>query len=201
MIKNIIFDFGGVILDIDYQRTIHAFEDLGLADFERQYSQAQQSGVFDDFEIGLASSTDFVAELKALLPAVVTEKEIVSAWNAMLLDFLPGRISFLEEICQRYNIFLYSNTNAIHQNFFYDLLAKDYGVERFNALFQKTYYSHEFGYRKPNADGFLKILAENQLHATETLFVDDSIQHIEGAAALGIQTAFVKGKSILELDL
>jgi putative hydrolase of the HAD superfamily len=200
-IKNIIFDLGGVILDIDYQRTIKAFEHLGLADFEQHYNQAQQSGVFDAFEIGKASSQDFIAELQRHLPAAVTENEIITAWNAMLLDFLPGRIAFLEEIRQRYKIYLYSNINAIHQAFVYDLLAEDYGVAPFNALFCKTYYSHEFGYRKPHAAGFLKILEENQLLASETLFVDDSIQHVEGAAALGIQTAFVKGKSIMELGL
>lgn len=200
-IKNIIFDLGGVILDIDYHKTISAFQQLGSNNFEKHFNQAKQSGIFDAFETGKMGAKDFVFEIKKMLPNSTSEQEIVCAWNAMLLDFLPERIAYLEEIRKYYHIFLYSNINAIHQAFVYNLLDKNYGIEQFNDLFQKTYYSHEFGFRKPHPEGFMKIINDNHLSTTETLFIDDTLQHIEAAAKLGIQTLHLQSQSIMDLGL
>lgn len=200
-IKNIIFDLGGVILDIDYHKTISAFQQLGSNNFEKHFNQAKQSGIFDAFETGKMGAKDFVFEIKKMLPNSTSEQEIVCAWNAMLLDLLPERIAYLEEIRKYYHIFLYSNINAIHQAFVYNLLDKNYGIEQFNDLFQKTYYSHEFGFRKPHPEGFMKIINDNHLSTTETLFIDDTLQHIEAAAKLGIQTLHLQSQSIMDLGL
>jgi glucose-1-phosphatase len=200
-IKNIIFDLGGVILDIDYQKTIDSFRKLGFQDFDTQYTQAKQNGLFDDFEIGKISSEAFISSLRIHLPENITETQIEAAWNAMLLDWKQDKIDFLKSIQSKYQLFLFSNTNSIHKKYFEQTLKEQIGLKSLDELFTNSYYSHEFGKRKPHPESFQAILNENQIIAAETLFVDDSIQHIEGAKQIGLHTIHLYQKSILELGL
>ena len=199
--KNIIFDLGGVILAIDYQRTIDAFQELGFVDFDVHYTQAKQEGVFDDFEEGRISANHFVDSLKQHLPETTTKAQITSAWNAMLLDWSLEKINFVKSLKSKYNLFLFSNTNAIHKAYFEASMQKQLSMSSLDELFIRAYYSHEFGKRKPHTASFQAILDENQLVASETLFIDDSIQHIEGAKQIGLHTIHLVDKSILELGL
>lgn len=199
--KNIIFDLGGVILDIDYHRTIVAFQNLGFLDFDTHYTQAKQAGVFDDFEVGKILPEEFISSLQKLLPENTSPSQITAAWNAMLLDWSPERLDFIRSLQSRYQLYLFSNTNAIHKAHFEKTLFEQLGMNTLDELFIKTYYSHEFGQRKPHPESFQSIIDDNQLLPHETLFIDDSIQHIEGAKAIGIQAVHLCDKSILELGL
>jgi putative hydrolase of the HAD superfamily len=185
-IKNIIFDLGGVILNIDYQKTSQQFKQLGLCNFDQLYSQFQQNNLFDDLETGNISEFRFIKKLQESIPGA-TDDNIINAWNAMLLDLPQTRIDLLSKVKSHYNIMLLSNTNIIHFKAYMDYIKSSYDLD-FNSLFNKAYYSHEIGLRKPTKECFQFVLDENNLGAHETLFLDDSIQHIEGAKSIGIHT-------------
>ena len=196
----IIFDLGGVILNIDYQKTIKSFKYLGIDNFNNLYTQAKQNRVFDDFEIGKISSADFRDYIRKGSGTNLNDSQIDIAWNAMLLDLPLKRIKLLKELAKAYPIYLYSNTNQIHLNAFRKSIHSQHGDDMLlEKLFIKTYYSHELNMRKPNADGFLKIIHDNNLEIESTLFIDDSEQHIIGAKKIGLQTVWLENKDITEI--
>lgn len=201
MIKNIIFDLGGVIINIDYKKTLNAFAQLGANNIEEIYSQSKQDPLFNDYETGKISSAQFRKQLKIKLDIIASDKEFDTAWNAMLLD-LPGeRIRYIKQLSEQhgYNVFLFSNTNEIHLKAVYDIHQKQNNQTDFNGVFTREYYSHLFGQRKPNTEAFISILSENSLNADETLFIDDSYQHIEGAQKAGIHAVHLtKEATILD---
>jgi len=199
-IKNIIFDFGGVILNIDYTLTEVAFKKLGMKDFGKAYSQATQNDLFDALEKGLITPENFRKEIRKLINPAVTDLQIDQAWNSMLLDLPEERIHLLEKLKTKYRIFLLSNTNEIHYTSFTNAIKENFKRDIFADIFEKVYVSHKVNMRKPDAEIFEHVLAENKLKKEETLFIDDSIQHIEGANKVGIKTIFLeKGKTILDL--
>lgn len=185
-IRNIIFDLGGVILNLDYNRTTEAFKQLGIAEFERIYSQAKQKQLFDEYEKGMISSDAFRAAITELIESRPTPLEIDRAWNAMLLDLPPQRLELLEKLKEKYRLFLLSNTNAIHITAYSAYLRQTFGFADLSHIFEKEYYSYLVGKRKPEREIFEMVLDENNLRAEETLFIDDSVQHIEGAQLAGI---------------
>jgi putative hydrolase of the HAD superfamily len=198
-IENIIFDLGGVILNIDYQKTIEAFKKLGIENFDEIYSQARQTRLFDEIETGKISPETFLKELQQYIPHVDTE-DIRRAWNAMLLDLPPQRWNLLEKLGKQYRIFLLSNTNEIHYTEYQNYIARTYH-KNFNNLFEKAYYSHLIGFRKPDEECFRFVINDAGLIPEKTLFLDDSIQHIEGARKTGLNSIHVNNFSINQLFL
>lgn len=198
--KNIIFDLGGVILNIDYRLTSQAFQNLGLSDFDHNYSQAKQSHLFDRLETGAVTPEQFRQELKAYFIHQVSDADLDNAWNAMLLDLPVQRIDLLKQLSKNYRLFLLSNTNIIHYKAYSAYLKQTFGKMIFHEIFEKQYLSFEIGMRKPDREIFELVLTENKLIASETIFIDDSFQHIEGAAKTGITAYHLEpGESILEL--
>lgn len=198
-IRHIIFDLGGVILNIDYKLSAEAFKKLGANDFDELYSQAKQSELFDRLETGRISLNDFRNEVRRIFEATWSDTEIDSAWNAMLLDLPPTRIELLQELKKRYKIYLLSNTNQIHYDQYGRMLRERFGLNDLSEVFDKAYYSHEVGMRKPDAEVFEFVLNANAAEANETLFIDDSIQHIEGAKRIGLETYHLREEDILGL--
>lgn len=194
-IKNIVFDLGGVIINLDMLATHNAFIALGVADFDSIYSQANQSGIFDGFDKGKISPEEFRNELRKHIPRDVSDPEIDAAWDAMLLDVPKEKLDLLTQLGKKYRLFLLSNTNVIHVKNFSAALQRVYGTPDFSPYFEKWYYSCNIGMRKPDAEIFEFVLNDNNLKAEETLFIDDSIQHIRGAGKLGIQTLFLDKNS------
>lgn len=198
-IKNIIFDFGGVIIDIGYERIAAAFRSYGMDDFDGIYTQMRQADLFDDFEKGLITPDEFRRGLRKASGLTLTDEEIDLAWNAILIGLPKENIELLQRLKLKYRLFLLSNTNAIHEKAFNEIIHRDFGGNILEKVFEKIYFSHHLKMRKPDSEVFLHVLKENGLKAEETLFVDDSYQHIEGAAAVGIRTLFVeKEKKISE---
>lgn len=184
--ENIIFDFGGVIINIDYHATIDAFKSLGITDFEALYSQAEQSDLFDAIETGRISPQQFINGILDLLPSGTTPNQVVHAWNAMILDIPADRIKFLLELKKTHQIFLLSNTNSIH----IDKAMREWNAttqENINQVFNKVYLSHEMGLRKPHPEIFTSVCEEQGLNPAKTLFIDDSVQHVEGAREAGLK--------------
>ncbi|MDD2278054.1 MAG: HAD family phosphatase [Bacteroidales bacterium] len=185
-IKNIIFDLGGVIINIDYHLTINAFKALGLQNFDTIFNQAKQIGVFDLLDKGLIAPQEFRNEVRRITSSNLTDEQIDKAWNAMLLDFPPSRLELLRKVKSDYNTFLLSNTNAIHFEAYNQILHRTFGVKNLSVFFDREYYSHLIHMRKPDANAFELILNENNLKPEETLFIDDTMQHVEGAKKIGI---------------
>lgn len=200
-LKNIIFDLGGVIVNIDYQLTTQAFFNLGLADFDTLFSQAKQNDLFDIYEKGLISSSDFRNEIRKYIGDNFDDTIIDNAWNAMLLDVPEQRLELLKKTKAKYNTFLLSNTNDIHIETFNAYLKEKHAINDLSNHFNKLYLSYKVGMRKPDAEIFKLVLSENNLKPEETLFIDDSSQHIESAKKLGLQTYLldVKQETIVEL--
>lgn len=185
-IKNIILDLGAVIIDIDYNLTAESFIKLGVSNFDEIYSKKKQDHFFDDFETGVLSDDDFRKEIKKHLRESVTDRQITNAWNAMLIGVPIERYKWLENLGRTFRIFLLSNTNRIHVKAFSEMIEKDYGIKKFESLFEKTYYSCMIGMRKPNKDIFELVMTENNLVFENTIFIDDSPQHVEGARNFGL---------------
>ena len=199
-IKNIIFDFGGVILNIDYKLTEKAFAGLGLTDFAGIYSQATQKELFDVFEKGLISAADFRREIKKFIHQDVSDAQVDSAWNSMLLDLPEERIALLDKLKKTHRIFLLSNTNEIHFTAFSSYIQDKFKRDIFSEVFERVYVSHKVKMRKPDPEIFQFVVRENELRNEETLFIDDSLQHIEGARMAGLNSIFLeKGRTILDI--
>lgn len=199
-ITTILFDLGGVVLNLDYYKTIHAFKNLGGETFEERYSQAKQSDVFDLYETGKISDDTFRNHLRDLVGKNISDAELDNAWNAMLLDLPQERLGLLNDLKQNYRILLFSNTNAIHLRKFQEIIGDQHGSSQLlEEVFHQTYYSHILGLRKPHPEAFQAILDEQGLKADEVFFIDDSIQHIEGARSIGITAHHLVDQDIIEL--
>lgn len=197
---NIIFDLGGVILNIDYHRTIRAFEALGMRDFNSTYSQLHQSDLFDAFERGEVSVDAFRDALRPQLNAGVTNDEIDTSWNAMLLDLPSERLTLLQSLQAQKRIFLLSNTNRIHVEAFERDIDSLQGPRALTSCFEQTYYSCDVGMRKPEERIFRMVVESHGLSPNETLFIDDSPQHIEGAKKAGLNAYHLTGgETIIDL--
>jgi len=200
-IKNIVFDLGGVILDIDYNLTVKAFENLGIPNFKEQYSKMSQSNLFDNIETGKIRPEEFRDLIRKVAEKELTDAEIDGAWNALILHLPQHRIDILKKLKPKYRLFLLSNTNKIHYDDYSEVIKRENGIDGLEPLFEKTYLSHEMGLRKPDPEIFKVVLNENNLVAEETLFIDDSPQHIESARTLGIVAYHLENEDIGDLFL
>lgn len=186
-INAIIFDFGGIFINLNYSATIEAFKNLGIEAFDSLYTQAQQSHLFDDYETGKISSQRFINGLLNYLPSGTTPNQVVAAWNAMILDVDPSKVELLHELRANYPVYLLSNTNEIHIDLAFRRWKKSIGTS-IHESFDKIYLSHEVGLRKPHKEIFERVCEENHLIPSQTLFIDDTLQHIQGAASIALQT-------------
>ncbi|HEY0245366.1 MAG TPA: HAD family phosphatase [Mucilaginibacter sp.] len=188
-IKNIIFDYGNVIFNIDFSKVQAAWEKLGVNNVKEFYGHRQQDPVFNLLERGEISNADFRNRIRELTnKPELTDDQINTAWNSIFLDIPEGNHELLLKVKEKYRTFLLSNINAIHYDYVHDYLKKKFDLDDNEQFFEKTYYSHLTGKRKPEREIFEQVLHENKLNPTETLFIDDSPQHIETANKLGIQT-------------
>jgi len=201
-IKNLIFDLGGVILDIDFKRTEMAFVDLGVTNFGELFGLGHAATFFKDHETGKITDDEFLRSLQNLSTRSLDNEVVQKAWNALLISFPPERIELLQRLKTRYKLFLLSNTNALHLAAFQKIYQEAFNDNSMDSLFEKTYYSHQIGLRKPNRKIYEYVLKENELQPEETLFIDDALVNVEAAREAGMQSIHIQpGISILDLDL
>ncbi|MEO6188219.1 MAG: HAD family phosphatase [Ginsengibacter sp.] len=186
--KAIIFDLGGVLLNIDYHLTRKSFEELGVNRFTEMYSQAAADRLFEKLEKGTIQDEDFYIEFNKCAGLNLSQDQIDNAWNAMLLDFRESSLTFLNRIKNKYRLFLLSNTNDIHCRKFREMYFARPRAEAFEKFFEKAYYSFDMRMRKPDEECYSCVLLENDLNPESTLFIDDSSQNVEAAKKLGITT-------------
>src|SRR3990167_10450383 len=154
-IKNIIFDLGGVFLNLDFKRLSQAFHALGALSLDTVYNHDAQDPIFDAFEIGKISSNIFRYELQRKLQFSVTDTLFDEAWNSILLDMPSERLAFVTQLkSDGYRVFLFSNTNEIHLTKL--LMEMSQRELSFNQFFEKAYFSCRLGQRKPHVDAFQK---------------------------------------------
>ena len=196
MIKNILFDLGGVLYHIAYIKTIKTVKSLGIENAKEVYSQQKQSEFFDLFETGKITEEQFFYHLNLLSPKVKKE-DLKAAWNTMLLGMPRENKNLLATLKSKYNLYLLSNANVTHIEFVKnDLLLKN-GISNLEQFFNKAYFSHEIGMRKPDLKTFEWVLKDAGIKPNETLFIEDSIQHIEGAKLAGLHCCHISSNEPL----
>lgn len=179
---------GGVLVNLETERTLAAFEALGIKEVNYGFTPADQPEIFSAYETGKLSDKEFISALKAHMRAGTSEEEVVNAWNLMILDFPEHRIEFLKRLKKRYRLILLSNTNPLHITYFLNEFHSNYPEIKFDRLFDAVYYSHEIQLRKPDRDVYDYILAEHHLKPEECLFIDDNIVNTDAAKQLGINS-------------
>ena len=191
-IKTIVFDLGGVIIDLDTSATIRAFAELSGYDVPEMLDLFQQSQLFIDYEKGLISSQNFRDELRNLLLVEASDQQLDSAWNAMLGAIAMPRLQLMQTLQQRYQVMVLSNTNEIHEMAFHSILQKVSGQPHLSHFAHHVYFSHDIGMRKPDTEIYDFVNRQHQLTPEETLFLDDRLDNLEAARANGWQVQQVK---------
>ncbi len=189
MIKNIIFDLGNVIIDVDDRHYHAALQKLGVNAAHDIYTLQKQNTLCEQFERGEIKPAQFLKALGGYTQHIdATEEALQQAWEAMIEDSAQHRLNTLVALRDQYQIYLLSNTNQIHYDFINRLFSERYAIASLDDLFDKAYYSFRLGIRKPDVKIFKHVLKENKLDPQQTLFVDDLDKNIQSAATLGLQT-------------
>ncbi|ANH83510.1 HAD family hydrolase [Niabella ginsenosidivorans] len=188
MIQNVIFDFGGVFLNLDFNRSFSAFEELGFKNIRELFTQYSAAPIIREIEIGVITPDEFYEGMRKIAGRPVTDEQLRTAWNAMLLDYRKPSLDFLIPLADQYNLFLLSNTNRIHHEHFSKTLQDETGYASLESFFTKAWFSHEIHRRKPDLTTYEFVLDNAGLIAAETLFIDDSYTNLPHAKELGMQT-------------
>jgi putative hydrolase of the HAD superfamily len=187
-IRAIIFDLGGVILNLDQEKTLRAFKRLG-ADLDMMNLE---STVFTDFETGKTDANGFRNEIRKRMKGPLHEQVIDDAWNAMLLDLPLSRIEIIESLKKKYKVYLLSNTNEIHFTYLQQQLMKEGIIERWNNLFDKQFLSYQIGHRKPDQEVYRYLTNDISIEPRQCIFIDDSQVNIRAATQAGLHTIWSK---------
>lgn len=191
-IKNIIFDFGNVLIDLNMPKLEQEYLQLfGASDSERTKVMLVDSGLLPNYETGKITEEEFLKGFKAITnkPEVTTE-QIKAVWNAMLGDIPKERIEMIQRLKKDYGIYMLSNINQTHADWIHHYLEHTFGLteEAWRAHFDIMYYSHEIGHRKPEDSIYEYLLSDSQLNPAECIFIDDLKENTLAAQKFGIQT-------------
>ena len=190
-ISTIIFDFGGVLINLDLAQCISNFKELGIQNIDSYLSNFGQKDFFLDFEKGKIGTEKFRQEIRKYETKPLTDEQIDTAWCSFLCDIPSEKLHLLTELKKKFRIVMLSNTNPLHIEV---SAASEFAKvgKTITDFFDATYLSYEMHMAKPDAEIFLKLLEDEQVRANECLFLDDGLKNIEQASKLGIQTYLVK---------
>ena len=186
-IKNLLIDLGGVLINLDHQRCMENFKELGFTDVEERLNIQQLHGIFMQQEKGLITSAEFRNGLRDMMGKVVSDNQIDAAWNSLLVDIPKHKLDLLLELRSKYVVYLLSNTNEIHWRYACHNLFP-YRTFRVEDYFEKAYLSYEMHMAKPEADIFKAVIEDAGIEPQETLFIVDSELNGKAAQELGIST-------------
>lgn len=197
-IRNLIFDLGNVILNIDTKLSEKAFAQYGMTNFSELYTLAAQNELFDRLEVGSITEKEFYDEFRRVTGCKLPDKTLEECWDALIMDFPTARIEMLKRLKQegKYRTFILSNTNIIHYRFYTALLKRVHGVDGLESLVEQAYFSHEIGLKKPNRDIFDYVVEHSHIKPEESIFIDDNEANIKAANALGFNTIFLKDNNM-----
>ena len=192
-IKNLLLDLGGVVLNVDYHKMVDIFKEYGVINFDKHFTQAKQVEIIDKFEEGKCTIEEFRNGIRDLVEVNLSDAQIDKAWFSMILDLPKERIELIGLLKLKYNVYLFSNTNELHIELLKKRYEEEFGFDIFQMLFTKAYFSNEIKMRKPHPESFEWLLKDAGIKADETLFIEDSPQHIEGAKKVGLNTYWLTG--------
>ena len=184
-IKNIVFDLGGVLVDLDFKNAINGLQQAGFANVKEQLQAFDQEGIFQKFELGEINADEFRTAIRENSTVTLTDEEVDTLWNSMLLEVPRKKLELILELRGKYMVYLLSNTNSIHWDYVCNN-AFNYRGFRVNDYFEETFLSFEMHLAKPDKAIFEKVLHEANLLPEETLFIDDSEANCKAAEELGI---------------
>jgi len=194
-IKNIIFDLGGVLLNINPLLSLLELEKLSGIGQEELIMKLASAKLFEKFDTGSLNPAQFRSELCRIMNQNVSDSEIDRIWNKLILDFPAYRVELLQQLGKNYRVFLLSNTNSIHFDYYTHEFHKQYGLQMAD-LFEQLFLSHEIGIHKPDAGIYMHVLENANLDASESVFFDDSSANIKAAEDLGIKGIHINGEDV-----
>lgn len=194
--KNILFDLGGVILDIDVQATLKRFYELGFPAELMQYPHAMTTDLFYNYETGKMDTEQFRNEIRKTTGVEMTDQAFDEVWNAMLVRIPEERTALLKVLSKRYNLYMLSNTSELHVKVF-EKMYLDAAGEPMHRVFKKIYYSHEIGWHKPDHEAWKHVINDAGIKPEETLFLDDNIHNIKASQELGFQAIHIHERTNL----
>lgn len=198
-IRNIVFDLGGVLLNIEPKKTIEAFGQLGMEQLIGDKGLTYDHKIFYQMEQGQISTEEFRDGVRKLLPNQVTDQQIDEAWTAMLLNFPGIRVELLQKLRKDFGLYLFSNTNAIHVEKYQSIFRNQHSFE-VTSLFDKLFHSNEIGLRKPSPESYNEIIHLSGIAPEKSLFIDDSLTNVEGAMACGLKGYWLEpGETVEEI--
>ena len=186
-IKNIVFDFGGVIIDLDKDMAARRFIEIGFADAADMLGNAHHKGIFKAIENGDITAEEFRDEVRRLSGKNISDSDINSGWLAFVKDLPQRRLDYIMKLREKYNVYVLSNTNPIVMEWGESNEFNSAG-KPISYYFDKNYYSYQIKASKPDRAIYEYMLSDGGMDAEETLFLDDSEINLEGARALGIRT-------------
>ena len=199
-IKNIIFDFGGVIINLDMQAPLELMKLHTRLDVHQVWNELKSKRIFELYEQGLLSDGEFRNSIRNFFHVNIDDELLDQIWNSLLLDMPKERIDLLNKCKNNYRTFLLSNSNAIHYKSYLAQIQNRYKLNSFDDLFEKAYFSFEMNQLKPSSEIFQTLINNHQLIPDETLFIDDTVIHIETAKKMGFRAVHLaNGLSINDI--
>lgn len=195
-VKNILFDLGGVILDIDVQATLQQFYELGFPSDLLQYPMNMTTDIFFKYETGKIDTTTFRNEIREKTGIEMSDEAFDQAWNAMIVGIPQERAVLLKKLAKRYDLYMLSNTSALHAPVFERMYHEAAGITMHQA-FKKVYYSYEIGCHKPDAEAWEYVVRDAGIIPGETLFLDDNIHNIKASQELGFRAIHIHERTNL----
>ena len=195
-IKNILFDLGGVILDINVQATLKRFYEMGFPAELMQFPDSMTTDLYFKYGTGKINTEQFRNQIRKAAGVEMTDQAFDEAWNAMLVRFPEERVKLLKVLSKRYNLYMLSNTSALHVKVFEHMYLETAG-EPMQKVFKKLYYSHEIGWHKPDSEAWKYVIKDAAIKPQETLFLDDTIHNIKAAQELGFQAIHIHERTNL----
>lgn len=194
--RNILFDLGGVILDINVQATFQRFYELGLPAELMQYPHSMTTDLFFNYETGKIDTDTFRNEIRKKTGTRISNEQFDKAWNAMIVRIPEKRTALLKVLAKRYNLYMLSNTSPLHAPVFEKMYQDAAGISMHEA-FTKLYYSYEIGYHKPEPEAWEYVIRDAGIKPAETLFLDDNIQNIKASQELGFRAIHIHERTSL----
>ena len=184
---SIIFDLGGVLYDIDLQRTRDAFAAMGLNDFDKLYTLKEQVELFDSLEKGLIDEAAFVNGINKINSSGLSHEQVKQAWNALLIGMPEENIDLLRKLKNEgYKLYLLSNTNILHYSSITNEMQEKFGLDSLEELFDETYISYKMGMRKPDTEIYLHLIQNPDIDPAKSIFIDDNEDNVNAANESGI---------------
>ncbi len=200
-IQTLIFDLGGVIMELHEEAIVQHFVRLSGHTPERVIQNYHTHPAFQQHEKGLISNDDFRAAMREMMEADITDEQIDTAWNSILGNITSERLDHLLKLKEKYQILILSNTNGIHEKRFSEILRESSGGKSLHNYANKVYYSHEIHMRKPDLEIYEYVISDAAINPSTSLFFDDKEENLDGAQSVGIQTKLITNPNqILDID-